>query len=252
VRLYLERWGSYAAAVLLAAGLLYGLWQAGGLLVTLPAANWGRLGLGALASSLRVTLAMALAMVWTVPVGVLIGTRPRVAAVLQPLVQILASVPATALFPVFLLLLLRVPSGLQVAALLLMLTGTQWYILFNVIAGASAIPHDLDFSARSLGVRGWARWRTLLLPGIFPYLVTGLITASGGAWNASVVAEYVQFRGETHTVAGLGALVAEATARGDYALLLAATLAMVVVVVLINRLVWRRFYRQAEAQFRLE
>jgi NitT/TauT family transport system permease protein len=251
-RLGAVRWPGYAGLALLATALFYGLWQMGGELVTLPLATWGRLGLGVLASFLRVTVAIALAAVWTVPLGILIGTRPRVAAVLQPLVQILASVPATALFPIFLLLLLRVPAGIELAALLLMMTGTQWYLLFNVIAGASAIPQDLDFSTRLLGVRGWARWRTLLLPGIFPYLVTGLITASGGAWNASIVAEYTQFGGQTHSVVGLGSLIAQATAQGNYPLLLAATLLMIITVVLVNRLFWRRLYRRAEEQYRLE
>lgn len=242
----------YAAGTILAAGLLYGVVRAGSLLAGLPLASWAEIGLGTVSSFLRVTVAVGLAMLWTVPLGILIGTRPRAAAVLQPVVQILASVPATALFPILLLFLLRLPAGMQWAALLLMMTGTQWYVLFNVIAGAAAIPQDLEFSTRLLGLRGWGRWRTLLLPGIFPYLVTGLITASGGAWNASIVAEYAEFAGQTHSVSGLGALIARATAEGNYALLLAATLAMIVTVVLINRLFWRRLYRRAEEQFRLQ
>lgn len=251
-----KSWGGravgYVLGAALAAGLLYGAVRAIMLLTKLPPGAWAEIGLGTISSFLRVTVAVALAMLWTVPLGILIGTRPRVAAVLQPMVQILASVPATALFPILLLLLLRLPAGLQLAALLLMMTGTQWYILFNVIAGASAIPQDLDFSTRLLGLRGWGRWRTLLLPGVFPYLVTGLITASGGAWNASIVAEYAEFGGTTHSVTGLGALIAHATANGDYPLLLAATLTMIVTVVLVNRLFWRRLYRYAEEQYRLQ
>ncbi|MGC8959082.1 MAG: ABC transporter permease [Chloroflexia bacterium] len=249
---WLSRLIGYALGGILAAGLLYGAFWAGTWLVALPAATWGEIGLGTLATLLRVTVAIAISLLWTVPLGVLIGTRPRLAALLQPVVQILASIPATALFPIFLLFLLRLPAGLQLASIFLMMTGTQWYILFNVIAGASAIPQDLKFSTELLGVRGWGRWRILLLPGTFPYLVTGLITASGGAWNASIVAEYVVFGQQKQSVTGLGALISQATGEGNYPLLLAATLTMIVAVVLLNRLFWRRLYRRAEEQYRMD
>ncbi len=248
----LRRVAGYAMGGILAGGLLYGAIWAGGWLVSLPMTTWGEIALGILATLLRVTVAIGLSLLWTVPLGILIGTRPRLAALLQPVVQILASIPATALFPIFLLLLLRLPAGLQLASLLLLMTGSQWYLLFNVIAGASAIPQDLEFSTQLLGVRGWRRWRLLLLPGIFPYLVTGLITAGGGAWNASVVAEYVVFGGQKQSVTGLGALISLATEGGDYPLLLAATLTMIVTVVLLNRLFWRRLYRRAEEQYRMD
>jgi NitT/TauT family transport system permease protein len=141
---------------------------------------------------------------------------------------------------------------LNLAAVVLMLMGTQWYLLFNVIAGASAIPQDLKYTATLLQMDFWRRWRVLVLPAIFPYVITGAITASGGAWNASIVAEHVEFAGEIHAVPGIGALIARATAVGDYPLLLAATLAMIVTVVLINRLVWRRLFRIAEQRYRME
>jgi NitT/TauT family transport system permease protein len=204
------------------------------------------------ATMLRVVMAMILALLWTVPVGVLIGTRPAVAAVLQPVIQIAASIPATALFPVLVLVFLTVPGGLNIAAVLLMLLGTQWYILFNVIAGASAIPQDLRFTTELLQLRGWERWQTLILPALFPSLVTGLITASGGAWNASIVAEYVVFNQQTYQTIGIGAQIAAATEAGDFAGLFAATLVMVIVVVAINRLFWRRLYRLAETRYRME
>jgi NitT/TauT family transport system permease protein len=133
-----------------------------------------------------------------------------------------------------------------------MLMGTQWYLLFNIIAGAAAIPQDLKYTATMLGLTRWERWQTLILPALFPYIVTGVITASGGAWNASIVAEQVQFAGRTLQTLGIGALIAESTNNGNYALLLAATLTLVLTVVLINRLVWRRLYRLAEDQYRLE
>jgi len=175
-----------------------------------------------------------------------------VAAILQPVVQVTASVPATAIFPVFLLLVINLVGGLNIAAVFLMLMGTQWYLLFNIIAGASAIPQDLKYTSALMGLNGWARWRTLVLPALFPYIVTGGITASGGAWNASIVAEYVEFGGKTLSSTGIGALIAQATAKGDYPFLLASTLSLVVTVVLVNRLFWRPLYQIAEDKYRME
>jgi len=146
----------------------------------------------------------------------------------------------------------RASGGLGLAAVVLMLMGTQWYVLFNVIAGASAIPQDLKYTASLLGLSRWERWRTLILPSIFPFVVTGAITASGGAWNASIVAEHVQYANRDVYTVGVGALIARATAAGNYPLLLASTLVMVLTVVLINRLVWRRLYQVAEDRFRME
>ena len=136
--------------------------------------------------------------------------------------------------------------------MVLMLMGTQWYLLFNVIAGATAIPQDLKYSTALLGMSRVDRWRTLILPSLFPYLITGAITSSGGAWNASIVAEYSTFGGRTVQTLGLGSIISRATADGAYPLLLAATLTMIVVVTLFNRLVWRRLYRLAEDRYRLE
>lgn len=248
----LSLWTGRALALLPLIVLLYGVYRAGILLLSVSPAQWQTIGLGLLATLLRVTIALLIALAWTIPLGVAIGTNRRLAAILQPLVQIAASVPATALFPVLLLFVLRLPSGLNIAAVLLMLMGTQWYLLFNVIAGASAIPQDLKYTSSLLQLGRWARWRTLILPALFPYLVTGAITAGGGAWNASIVAEYVQFGGQTLHTVGLGALISTATAQGDYALLLAATLTMVLAVIVINRLLWRRLYVMAEEKYRME
>jgi NitT/TauT family transport system permease protein len=243
---------SWLVAGIIAVGVGYGLYQAVSLLITLPLSAWGDIAIGALATLLRVAIAVAIALAWTIPVGVLIGTNPRAAAILQPMVQIAASIPATALFPVLLLGLLSIPAGANIAAVLLMLLGTQWYLLFNVIAGASAIPQDLRYTSDLLQLKGWKRWRTLILPALFPYIITGLITASGGAWNASIVAEFTEFGGEISRVTGLGAEITAATAEGNYALLLASTLTMIVLVVTINRLVWRRLYRVAEYRYRMD
>lgn len=245
-------WRAIAIAVSVGALILYAGARAAQMLYDLPGATWLEIAFGLGATFLRVLAALAIAAAWTIPLGVAIGTRPRLAAVLQPMTQIMASIPATALFPIILLGLLHLPGGLDLSAVLLMLLGTQWYLLFNVIAGASAIPRDLRDTSLLLRMRASDQWRTLYLPALFPYAVTGAITAVGGAWNASIVAEYVDFAGTTYSTVGIGSLIARATAAGDYALLLAATLSMVVVVVLLNRLFWVRLYRLAESRYRMD
>jgi NitT/TauT family transport system permease protein len=232
--------------------IVYGGVRAVQLLATLTLQEWGHVFVAALFTGLRVAVALIIALLWTIPVGVAIGTNPRLAQLLQPAVQILASIPATALFPIILLLLVDLPFGLNTAAILLMLLGTQWYVLFNVIAGASALPQDLKDIASMFKINGWIRWRTLILPALFPYLITGLITAGGGAWNASIVAEYTEFNARAYSVTGLGAIISQATANADYDLLLAGTLTMIVVVLLINRFFWRRLYRVAEEKYRMD
>jgi NitT/TauT family transport system permease protein len=220
-------------------------------LATLSSGDWEHIAVSAGATLARTTIALIIAAAWTIPAGVAIGTNPQWSRRLQPLVQVTASIPATAVFPVLLLALLAVPGGLNVAAVALMLLGTQWYVLFNVIAGAMAIPSDLKEAATNYHVVGWRRWKTLILPAIFPYLVTGMITATGGAWNASIVAEYVNFAGHTTSTVGLGALIAGAAERSQFPLLLAGTLVMAGIVIIINRLLWRRLYGYAETRFRL-
>ena len=174
------------------------------ILIGLHAADFRQIGIGLFATWLRVNLTLILGALWTIPVGVAIGFNPRLARIAQPLAQIAASVPATAVFPVVLLLLIRFGGGLGLGSIVLLLLGTQWYILFNVIAGAMAIPTDLKEAASVFGIRGWERWRKLILPGIFPFLVTGMITASGGAWNVSIVAEYAHLKGQTYSTVGVG------------------------------------------------
>jgi NitT/TauT family transport system permease protein len=221
-------------------------------LARLGAGEFVSLARDAALTFLRVNAALVLGALWTVPVGVWIGTSPRVARLAQPLVQIAASIPATALFPVLLLLLIGAGGGMQSAAMALMLLGTQWYILFNVIAGAMAIPADLKEAASVFRFRRGERWRRLILPAIFPYLVTGLLTASGGAWNASIVAEYFHFQGRALSVRGLGASISRATDSGNLPVLLAATLVMSVIVVTVNRLVWQRLYLLAATRYKLD
>jgi NitT/TauT family transport system permease protein len=222
------------------------------LLFGLKSAELRSIFTGAGATFLRVELTLVLAGLWTIPVGVYIGLRPRLAAIAQPIAQIAASVPATALFPIILLALIRFGGGLGIGSILLLLLGTQWYILFNVIAGAIALPTDLKEVCDVFHFRNFEKWRELLLPGIFPFLITGFVTASGGAWNASIVAEYFHFKGQTFATVGLGAVISAATDAGNFRLLLAATVLMAAMVVTINRLVWRRLYALSSTRFKLE
>jgi NitT/TauT family transport system permease protein len=239
-----------ALALLIAMG--YGVVRVAMILAGLQKAELKEAGIGLLATFVRVNLALVIGALWTIPAGVAIGFNPKLARIAQPLAQIAASVPATALFPVVLLLLIRVGGGLGVGSIVLLLLGTQWYILFNVIAGAIAIPTDLKECCSVFRMQGIERWKKLILPGIFPYLVTGMVTASGGAWNASIVAEYFHFKGHIYTTTGLGATISQATDAGNFDLLLAATMMMAATVVTINRLVWRRLYALAETRYRLE
>ncbi len=240
------------AGVIAVLAILDGVFQGGLLLKGITMAEFVTTLESAGATWLRVIVALAIASAWTIPAGVAIGFNPRLARIAQPLAQIAASVPATALFPVLLLGLISLGGGLNTGSVLLMLLGTQWYILFNVIAGAIAIPSEFREVADIFRFSRIERWRTVILPAIFPYLVTGLITASGGAWNASIVAEYFHFKGQVLSTFGLGAEISSATDSGNFALLLLSTIVMATLVVSVNRLVWRPLYRRAETRYRLE
>jgi NitT/TauT family transport system permease protein len=248
----LKKWVGRATGVAVLAVLGWLAIRALAALARLGAGEFVSLARDAALTFLRVNAALVLGALWTVPVGVWIGTSPRVARLAQPLVQIAASIPATALFPVLLLLLIRAGGGMESAAMALMLLGTQWYILFNVIAGAMAIPTDLKEAATVFRFTRGERWRRLILPAIFPYLVTGMLTASGGAWNASIVAEYFHFQGKALSVRGLGASISRATDSGNLPVLLAATLVMSVIVVTVNRTVWQRLYRLAATRYKMD
>ncbi len=223
-----------------------------GMLTQLNGSDFRQILEGAAATFGRVVAALLIGALWTIPVGVAIGFNPKLARIAQPLAQIAASVPATALFPIVLLVLIRIGGGLGVGSVLLLLLGTQWYILFNVIAGAMAIPTDLKEAASVFKFTTGQRWRRVILPGIFPYLITGLVTASGGAWNASIVAEYFRLKDQTFTTVGLGATISRATDSGNFTLLLGSTIVMSIIVVTVNRLVWRRLYRLASNRYTLE
>ena len=252
VRTVPARAAAAVAGMGLAGVVIYALVEAALVLRSLQAAELLSTLKAAGATFFRVMLSLIIASLWAVPAGVAIGFNRRIAHIAQPVAQIAASVPATALFPVVLLVLIRFGGGMGVAAVLLMLLGTQWYVLFNVIAGAMAIPTELREVAGIFRFGGVQRWTTVILPGVFSYLVTGLVTASGGAWNASIIAEYFHFGGQTLTTTGLGAQISSATDSGNPDLLLLSTIVMALMVVAINRLLWRPLYRLAETRFRLE
>jgi NitT/TauT family transport system permease protein len=200
---------------------------------------------------LRVIVLIALATLIWVPVGVWIGLRPKLAERIQPLAQFLAAFPANLAFPVFVVVIVRYGLNPNIWLSPLMILGTQWYILFNVIAGASAFPTDLREAAGSFHLRGWRWWTKVILPGIFPYYITGAITASGGSWNASIVAEVASW-GDTHlTAIGLGAYIATATEAGDFPRVVLGIAVMCILVTLFNRLLWRPLYAFGERRLRL-
>jgi NitT/TauT family transport system permease protein len=249
-----RRAGDVVVAILVTAGVGFGLYS----MLTYIAA--GPAGIGVLADAFflgaltlgRVAILVVVASVIWVPVGVWIGFNPKVARFMQPVVQLLASFPANFLFPFFILVFIDLGVSLDFGGIFLMALGTQWYVLFNVIAGASAVPSDLREAAENLGVRGWTRWKRLILPGIFPAYVTGAITAAGGAWNASIVAETVSYNGRIINAHGLGAYIASATAHGDFHEIFAGLLVMSLYVVGVNTVLWRRMYRLAETRFALD
>ena len=245
-------WLGWLLGGLAIGGICFGMYHAGRTLAGLHRADCIELLRSAGLTFLRVNAALLIGALWTIPVGVAIGSSPPLARIAQPLAQMAASIPATALFPIILLFFIRRPGGMELAAMLLMLLGTQWYILFNVIAGAMAIPTDLKEAAQIFRFGSWGTWRRLILPAIFPYLITGLVTASGGAWNASIIAEYFHFQGRILSTSGLGSMISRASDAGRFDVLLAATIVMATIVVFVNRLVWRRLYRLASTRFKLE
>jgi NitT/TauT family transport system permease protein len=227
-----------------------GLEAAARLLLPLGPGEWLRAIALGFFTFLRVMGILLLATAVWVPVGILLGLRPRVAVQVQALLQFLAAFPANLLYPFAAYLLLRYRLSMEVFSAFLMALGTQWYILFNVTAGTTALPADLLEAARAYRLSGVRLWRRLLLPGVFPYLVTGLVTASGGTWNASIVAEVVQWGPHRLEATGLGAYITRATEAGDEGRLLLGIAVMSLMVVTLNRLLWRRLYRWAEERFR--
>jgi NitT/TauT family transport system permease protein len=203
-------------------------------------------------TALRVLILIALASLIWVPIGVWIGLRPRFADRAQPIVQFLAAFPANLFFPVAVVMILRFNLSPEIWLSPLMILGTQWYILFNVIAGTSALPTELRLAASNLGVRRWLWWRRVMLPAIFPAYVTGAVTASGGSWNASIVSEVVQWGDTTLHATGIGAYIAQYTADGDPARIALGIGVLCLYVLVFNRLLWHRLYEMAAERLRLD
>src|SRR5436309_15305384 len=198
-----------------------------------------------------VAMSVIATLVWT-PIGVWIGLRPRVARIAQPLAQIAASFPVNMTFPFIVAAFIATHTPINLGSVLLMALGTQWYILFNVIAGAMAIPTDLREAAALFGLHRWQLWKTLIIPAIFPFWVTGALTATGGAWNASIVAEVASWGSDKLVADGLGAYIAEVTEKGDQPAIYFSIIVMALFVVVINRIFWRRLYDLAERKFKLD
>ena len=216
--------------------------------------GWGEVGhvlwLGFLTMT-RVILLIALAALIWVPIGIRIGLNPNVARVAQPVAQFLAAFPANLMFPLAVMLIARFSLNPEIWLSPLMIFGTQWYILFNVIAGATGIPTELRLAARNFGLRGWLMWKRFLIPAVFPNLLTGLVTAAGGSWNASIVSEYVTWGDRTLVATGLGSYIAEMTSKGDFPRIALGIVVMSLFVVGFNRLLWNRLYDIAQERTRL-
>ncbi|KVQ07726.1 sulfonate ABC transporter permease [Burkholderia ubonensis] len=252
-----EKKASFAAdiawALLVLAGTAYVVWRVVSFVATgVTMAEVGHVITLGLVTLLRVIVLIAIASVIWVPIGVWIGLRPALAEKMQPLAQFLAAFPANLLFPAFVIVIAHFHLNPDIWLSPLIVLGTQWYILFNVIAGATSYPNDYREAATNFRIRGWQWWRQAILPGIFPYYVTGAITASGGAWNASIVSEAVQWGNTKIEAHGLGAYIAQTTAAGDFPKIILGITVMSLFVTLFNRLLWRPLYAYAESKLRLD
>jgi len=213
----------------------------------------GQIPIALFASFLRLSIAYLLALSWTLPVAFWVGENPRALRIVTPIAEIGASIPATALFPFFILLAVHVLGGMNGASILLILTGMQWYLLFNLIGGVQNIPGDLKEAARGLGVSKWLYWKRLYLPAIFPALITGSVTAWGGGWNALIVSEYVVYQHEIYAVTGIGAMLDRATYEtGNEQMILLSLVAMVLAITLLNRFFWRKLFIYAVERYKID
>ena len=204
-------------------------------------------------STIRMTVAYAISLAWTIPCALAASESPRFNRVLSPIAEIVGSMPATALFPIIVIFVIEVTGGMNLASILLILTGMQWYLLFNLLAGINQVPEDLKEAARAFGLSRVARWRKLILPAVAPSLITGSITAWGGGWNALILSEYFVYKNQTYQVLGIGSLLDAATYKsGNGVMILLSLLSMIAVVLLLNRLMWRPLYNLATERYRLD
>jgi NitT/TauT family transport system permease protein len=245
-------WSSRVAGVMFSLLIVYGAVRLVHTLFQVSAKTWGELFLGTGFTFLRVFACLILGSIWTVPAGIWIGTSPDRIRIAQPIVQVLASFPAPMLYPLALAVMLafRIPFG--VGAMFLMLLGVQWYILFNVLAGAMRVPVELKYASLLMKIPNTELWKKLYLPSVFPALVTGWVTAAGGAWNASIIAEYLSYKGAVLTTHGLGSVISTAASSANFPLLAASLTVMVAVVIVLNRAVWARIYHVSQTRFRMD
>jgi len=247
------KWVEQVYNVILILGAIYVAYRLGSVVVsqiTLP--EVGRVFLYGFYTANRVLVLIALATLVWVPIGVWIGLRPKVTAIAQPIIQFLAAFPTNLVFPVAVVLILHFHANSEIWLSPLMIFGTQWYILFNVVSGASSLPRDFQYVAQNLGVSRWVWWRRLIIPAIFPAYITGALTAAGGSWNASIVAEIVQWGDTTLKATGIGSYIAQANAAGDFGRVILGTSVLSIYVLLFNRLFWRRLYDYAAERMRLD
>jgi NitT/TauT family transport system permease protein len=230
----------------------YGLIQLWELVRTLTPMNWKTIWWGVGLTLIRVAGAVTLGSLWAIPVGIWIGLSPRLTRIMQPIIQVIASFPAPMLYPIVLTLMFKFGIAIRWGSLALMMLGVQWYILFNVLAGAMGMPRELKDNMKLLGVKTRTKWMSLYLPAVFPSLVTGWVTAAGGAWNASIVAEYLSYGGEILVAPGIGSMISRATAEANYSMLAGCLTAMVITVVGLNRSLWRWLGELADSRFRFE
>jgi len=246
--------GRILVGVVLASVVGFAVWgglQLFELLSRVEPREWGDVLMALLFTFLRTTTAIVLTVIWAVPVGVIIGRSPTLSRRLQPVVQSIASFPAPMVFPLLALGIAALSINFEVGCIALMMVGSQWYILFNVISGAQGLPQDLVETARLYGVRGWALWRTLYLPAVYPALVTGMVTAAGGAWNASIVSEMVRLEGTTFEATGLGSLITRATESGNFPMLCAGIMTMSIALIVLNRTLWKPLFVLADRRYSL-
>jgi NitT/TauT family transport system permease protein len=200
-------------------------------------------------TGIRVMILIVICSIVWVPIGLYIGLNPRLTKIVQPLAQFLAAFPANLLFPLFFVLIMTYHLDIEIWCAPLMILGTQWYILFNIIAGASVIPKELKLVAKNMQLSGWCKWKKFYLPAIFPFYVTGAITASGGAWNASIIAEFIKWKGHTLIASGLGSYIQEQTIQGNFTNLTLGVIVMASWVTIINIVFWRKLYQYAQSRF---
>ncbi len=241
--------------LLLALGFVLAFWTFGKLyrlVEPLTWSEWGLIGYSCFLTFCRIFAALILSTIWALPVGILIGLSPKLTRIFQPIIQIIASFPSPMIFPLVFLLFYKMNIHLGISSVFILVVGSQWYILFNVLAGSSQISQQHKDSFHLMKLNWKDHWKRLYLPSVFPYLVTGWITAAGGAWNASIVAEYLEYGGKTYTCNGIGSVITLATGTGNFPLLSAALMVMVGVVVLLNRSVWKFLFHYAETRFKVE